>query len=856
MTSTRNETTSPTCGCCEETPAGPRHENRPGLSALAYRTGTHGTILRRMLDRIGRIEVPGDGHAGTRPLARLTTRSPADPAIALLDAWAAVADVLTFYQERIANEGFLRTATERRSLLELARTIGYELRPGVAASTYLAFHVNEGAGGPARASLPAGTKVQSVPTASDEQPQTFETTEDFEARTAWNAVRPRRTEPHLPAFGDTETYIQGITSRIQPGDYLLLVGDERKAWFGSEQWDVRQVKTVEPDAEKDRTRLTWEPGLGTDAAHTRRVEPATRNAELYVFRRRAALFGHNAPDWRALPEEIKRAYCTERDADDRPTCPDWPGFEIDVDTARLDLDADYPQILPGSWIALVGPAYTELYRAVEVAALTRTDFTLSTKITRVTVDIRENLRRFGLRETLVLAEPERLAFAERPVTAPVAGASLDVEPPAAHTRGDDLFFEGQTILVQGQLSGAEVPEEDPRIHGEVAVVKSVTDHGTHMTVVLENALANSYLRETVTLYGNVVPATHGETVTEVLGSGDGSVRNQAFTLGKTPLTYVSAATPDGTASTLEVRVGGVRWEEVPSLYGQAPAARVYTVRLDDAARTTLTFGDGVNGARLPSGQENVTATYRTGLGLAGEVQAGQLTLLMTRPYGIDGVDNPLAAAGAADPETTDDARRNAPRTVLTLDRIVSLRDFEDFARGFAGIGKAQATRLFGGEAHLVHLTVADVQGETVVSPLLDNLRDAIDAVRDPAAVVVLAGAATPTFRLAATVWYDPAYRPEDIQAAAEAALRDAFAVDGDEARDFALPVTASEVLRVLHTVAGLVAVDLDRLYRDGEVPGLAPVLPAARARRLGDAILPAELLLLHEDGIELTLYPA
>ena len=51
------------------------------------------------------------------PLSRLATRSTGDPAIAILDAWALVADVLTFYQERIANEGYLRTATERRSIL-------------------------------------------------------------------------------------------------------------------------------------------------------------------------------------------------------------------------------------------------------------------------------------------------------------------------------------------------------------------------------------------------------------------------------------------------------------------------------------------------------------------------------------------------------------------------------------------------------------------------------------------------------------------------------------------------------------------------------------------------------------------
>ena len=48
--------------------------------------------------------------------------------------------MLTFYQERIANEGYLRTATERRSVLELARLVGYQLAARrVAASVYLAY---------------------------------------------------------------------------------------------------------------------------------------------------------------------------------------------------------------------------------------------------------------------------------------------------------------------------------------------------------------------------------------------------------------------------------------------------------------------------------------------------------------------------------------------------------------------------------------------------------------------------------------------------------------------------------------------------------------------------------------------
>ncbi len=833
------DTRTDTCGCCDDASEAPRHENRPGLSALAYRIGTHGSFLRRMLEQIARIEIPDGDQAGERPLAKLTTRAPDDPAVALLDAWAALADVLTFYQERIANEGFLRTATERRSLLELARAIGYELNPGVAASAWLAFHVNDAPGSPEQAAIPTGTKAQSIPAASDEMPQIFETTEDFEAHAAWNAVAPRLTETHVPVFGETEVFIEGVAHQVQPGDHLLFVGDERKAWYGSERWDVRKVKTVELFPKEDRTRLTWDLGLGTDEPH---VEPAAGNVELFVFRRRAALFGHNAPDWRAMPGEIKKAYCEELDADGNPTCPDWPHFEINVDDAQVDLDADYPKVLPGSWMALVEPNYIELYRTVEVAALTRTDFTLSTKITRVTVDIRENLRLFGLRETLALIESEALTLAERPLTAPVSGDAFDVPPL------DPPFAEGQTIIVTGKRS-----VEDEDTVSETAVVKAVTDHGTHQTITLEEELANEYVRTTVTIYGNVVPGTHGETVNEVLGGGDGSKKNQTFTLKKKPLTYVSAATASGTESTLVIRVNGVRWDEAPSLYEAGPEDTVYTVRINDDAEATVIFGDGVHGARLPTGPENVTAAYRAGLGLDGEVDAGQLSLLMSRPYGIDGVANPLPADGAADPETTEEARTNAPRTVLTLDRIVSLRDFEDFARAFTGIGKAQATPIFNGETYLVHLTLADVTGDAVVPPLLDNLRAAIDDARDPSVEVVLASADTRTFRLKATILYDPAYVPEDLQSEAETALREAFSFD---ARAFAQPVTDAEILRVLHDLDGVVAVDLDALYLDADGSGFSAVLRAERARREDGALLPAQMLTLHEDGITLTMRAA
>src|SRR5260370_824960 len=141
------------CGCCEGaerlTPGATA--NRPGLNALAYRVGTHATFLETMKARLAGfyLEVPDEFEPEKKPtriypLNDLATREGDDPAISLLDAWATVGDVLTFYQERIANEGYLRTATERRSVLELARLIDYSLRPGVAASACLALTLEKG----------------------------------------------------------------------------------------------------------------------------------------------------------------------------------------------------------------------------------------------------------------------------------------------------------------------------------------------------------------------------------------------------------------------------------------------------------------------------------------------------------------------------------------------------------------------------------------------------------------------------------------------------------------------------------------------------------------------------------------
>jgi predicted phage baseplate assembly protein len=258
---------------------------------------------------------------------------------------------------------------------------------------------------------------------------------------------------------------------------------------------------------------------------------------------------------------------------------------------------------------------------------------------------------------------------------------------------------------------------------------------------------------------------------------------------------------------------------------------------------------------VPTGDENVTATYRTGIGTDGMVKAGQLSLLMTRPLGVQKVTNPLAPTGAADLESRAQARQNAPFTVLTLDRIVSLKDFENFARAFAGIGKARATWLWDSGKRMVHVTIAAAASngsDYTVDPKSDlfiNLQRAIDAARDTVHPVHIASYAPLFVRLEAGVLIDQTYVAEKVLAAVTEALQHAYSFSQ---RDFAQPVQASEVLALLQHVQGVKAAFLQTLYFRGAPPSPATALPAREAVLEGNTIKPAQLLLLDPNGIHVT----
>jgi hypothetical protein len=295
------------CGCCEGVRPPEPISNPPGLSELAYRVGTHAAFKQRMEEALSRAA----------ELRRLI-HDDDDPAIALLDAWAVVLDVLSFYEERIANEGFLRTATETRSIRELARAIGYELRPGTAAATTLDFRLETAPGAPRVVTIGTGVKVQSVP-GPGELPATFETVEEIEARPEWNELEARQTTPIRPAAGAIELYLRGVDSNLEPGDRLLFVGVQLAET--SPPWQFRSVQSVEKSPDGTTTRVAWTEPLGQDLDGLS-LEPTQHDVSVYALRLRAALFGHNAPDVRAMPDSVRRRYhVTDKDAE-------WPKLTL------------------------------------------------------------------------------------------------------------------------------------------------------------------------------------------------------------------------------------------------------------------------------------------------------------------------------------------------------------------------------------------------------------------------------------------------------------------------------------------------------------------------------------------------
>ncbi len=460
-----------------------------------------------------------------------------------------------------------------------------------------------------------------------------------------------------------------------------------------------------------------------------------------------------------------------------------------------------------------------------------------------------------IRHTTVHAAPEPLTLAERPIEGDFClggGSGYEVELDGYY----DRLEPGRYLIVSGER--ADIPATEGVMASEVAMIAGVSqDVGrsadlkrtalvgerNHTFLTLADALAYCYRRDTVVIHGNVVKATHGERRREPLGGGNAAKPNQKIALKQFPLTFLAAATARGAEAALEVRVDDILWHEAEDLVDAGPTDRLYVLRTAEDGKAEVQFGDGAEGARPPTGTQNIDAVYRTGIGRAGNAGAGQISQLVSRPQGLRDVVNPLPASGGADPESRDQVRRNAPLMTMALDRLVSVEDHASFARSFAGIAKARARMMTDVARRFVHLTVAGEDdapvGET--SDLMVALKRALLRYGDPFSPVRVAPRELRLLIVSARIAVEPDRLWEAVVTEVRRRLVARFSFDR---RDIAQGLGASELVAVIQATPGVAYVDLDTF---GSIPTLDG--PADARAPLPPAGIAAEIARVTEEGV-------
>lgn len=835
-----------------------RAANRPGLARIAYRIGRYPDFVEAMIRRID----------AAPELAAWTHRGADDPAIALLEGSAILADILSFYQEHYANEAYLRTATWRESVADLVRLTGYRLAPGLGGRATLAFEARGEMPVVIRAGFPVKLDLADAPAPAD-----FQTAAEL---TAWpqlgrfHLYRPRhygmviaggQAQLELASVGDASDSIALEGAELKKGDRLLLLPEENLlalllqvvlGWKVVDQPAEEIVVVDKVERARGRVVVTLAGAL---------THGWLRQCRAYRLGRTFRHFGASAPleyvhtNTSADPP-LTTATATAFLRDLRNTTAPGPAY-TPIAPQDYPLEQEVPDLAAGSTVVVTGVVGNLISYALPFAiARTVTAVraagprwgNLAGASTRVRMD--EILAPgwtagFGAiadLRALRLHETRGPVLRLRPVSAPASGAFADGT--------DALCFYGTATEAQGLCGRRLHLAHDDGRSVELTCMNTATDFPPPAVPAAAQMWTLSFDRAPapftradfdeaaapVTVFGNLVDATQGKAEREaVLGNGDGRERFQTFALPKAPLTYLlqPGVTPPQVPE-LEVRVDGRLWTRVDALFGRGPKDEVYIVREDAEGRSFVQFGDGETGARLPSGVGNVTAAYRTGIGAQGLLKPGIMPTASERPPGFDKVALAGIVSGGAQAEDMDKARMAAPGKVQSLGRLVSLSDYETETLALPGVVAAAAAWDLHGGVPAVILRV-----------LLEAGREAEFA--DVRAAVVLAQRCRGPDRHALVVQqamfrhvfldlsyaFDPAQRQDEVEAGLRAALG-LSAVVADErsglfglrARRLGEPEYASRIEGRLQNVAGVLWCRVSALGLFGAPAAGAVVDPA------------------------------
>lgn len=722
--------------------------NQPGLSQISFPTGDF-TSFRQALLR----PLPDEQAIGSWQPA------PGDLGLQVLEWWAYLGDVLGFYNERIANESYLRTATQPSSVANLAALLGYQPRPGIAAAGRVAAmrtaaHPNE------PLVIPAGLRLSSVATPGVPA-QTFEVDApaSFTGPSSVPVTLSATDTLATDGNGPVSVLLAGQVSGVKTGDQLLLVA--RDFAGETDDWSLVTVQTLTPQPDPGtgavNTLVTfsggeWGPTPAPSAPSGRPVERFTP--------RRAIASGADAE------VTVTRAYHWQAGTAVTPVTelpPAATSYRLLRPTAVAALWNNQAAIGITDSQVVVAPAENGLQVQLSTAIRTISPGDLilfdggagSASALGMIAGVSDVLWAvpYPLPDGVSVPSPPDIAVTHTQLALKfpyldrlVLNAVQDAQATSAMAVRYGFKDVGQVIPVpapslQALPATVTVPASyvPPDGGGALAFLQDATGAGVLVTVTgagpgqvtvtgagNPQAAITTALQVPLRLLLNLVPVSRGTTVSnEVLGSGNAALVNQSFTLAKSPLTYLAGGS--GPVAALGVYVDNVEWEPVPSFYGQGAGAKVYVAATSpDQSVTTVTFGDGVNGARLTSGTGNVTATYRYQSGLVSP-PAGRLTTISQPQPNLASIQNPVAVSGGADPQSAADVRGNAPASVFTFGRAISADDYKVVASQAPGVSRVAA-----------YWTFDSAQQRTLVSIYVGD-----DAAAAAAAAAALAGTDDP-----------------------------------------------------------------------------------------------------------------
>jgi hypothetical protein len=696
--------------------------NPAGRDRISYRVGDFDAFRAALLRaRPDEVEL-----ANWRPAAGT------DLALQMVEWWAYLADVLTFYNERIANQAFLRTADDPASVRGLVRLLGYRPRPGIGARGRLAAL----SASQRPITLPAGFAIQSKP-GPGKQPQIFEL--DGTATVTPVGAFDVEAPPKPALLEGSSVLLKGAIGSVKPGDRLLLLP---RAWPTSTSYALVTVAQVEPrkatrGGADTRITFTGTPALGGAQATAFRLVRSSQSAKLWPYATTTTVITDGLADLDSVRRDL------------RPGDPALIEVPSDASAARLlavtatDESVFYANTeTPGD--PTVAPAAPKIPIGIPVTRIWYT----SAGAAGLNAKRNEVIVRFGWQDVGQL------------IGWPAAEVALGGSPASlAATAASPAFPTGDRAVMLEDAIGSGVAA-----FGSVGASSPRT---MALTGLPSPAVT---LIPPLRVLSNLVGVSRGQSVArEILGSGDATLAAQVFVLKKSPLTYLFNPADDRPySSTLRVWVDGAEWREVASFYAQPSDARIFVTREDDQAKTSVLFGDGVNGTRLPSGTDNVIASYRFGSGREAP-DVGSLSVLVKPVPGLKSVRNPVPVGGGEDPDPPAQIRRYGPRSVLTFGRAVSADDYEVIAAQTPGVTRAKAYWVWDGtqQRTLVSLYVGDDANAVIAAKL------ALAKAADPNRPVKVSQARTLRARVTFTALVAADRQPPDVLDAVGAALLDA-----------------------------------------------------------------------------------